>query len=159
MYTHTQYICALYVVQRLDKVMETLNTVHIPLLIRILCLTSFYFQYSWNPLEGRLQILNNLQWNFIPTSWSCFREVGGENLFLTLVSEIDGRGSIMFKYGDCVDQRMHWNSLLCSSNYQWSVAVFECKKYLLGKLHNYLEITSILCDARDYPTCPSTPFQ
>jgi hypothetical protein len=37
-------------------------------------------------------------------SLSCFRDVGGGNLFLTQVSKTDYSGSMMFKSGDCAGQ-------------------------------------------------------
>jgi hypothetical protein len=90
------------------------------------------------------------------SSWrtlsSCFRVVGGENLFLTLVSKSDQSGSMVFKSGDFAGQGRCSNS--CSSNYAVWIGTLSC-----GNLHRSLEITSGSWDSPDYPTCPRTPLQ
>jgi hypothetical protein len=55
------------------------------------------------------------------TSSSCFRDVGGGNLFLTLVSKTDQSGLIMFKCGDCAGQGRCWTSPSCYLNHDWTV--------------------------------------
>jgi hypothetical protein len=105
---------------------NTTNTVHITLLIW--CWTNFCLQYCINPSwNGLIQVLKSLQrickqfcWR---TSSNCFRDVGGGNLFLTIVSKTDQSGSMLLKSGDCAGQERCWRSSSCSSNYDWTVPV------------------------------------
>jgi hypothetical protein len=46
-----------------------------------------------------------------------FRDVGGGNLFLSLVSKIDQSGSVMFKSSDYAGQGRCRHSSSCSSNH------------------------------------------
>jgi hypothetical protein len=102
---------------------NTADTVHIYLLI--LCWITFRLQYNCSPWDDPYKfwtacsgILYHSSWR---TSSSYFRDVGGGNLFLTLVSKTHQSGSVMFKYGDCASQGK-WISPSCSSNHDWIVA-------------------------------------
>jgi hypothetical protein len=122
----------------------------------IWCLTNFCFQYSRNPpWNGLVQVLNILWWILYHSSWktssSCFRDVGSENLFLTLVSKTDQSGPMIFRCGDFFGQRKCWSSPSCSSNRGWTK--FELCKWghcHLRKLHRYSEVTSGSWDVPDY---------
>lgn len=73
---------------------NTTDTINISLLMWRW--TTFCLQYSCNPSwNGLIQLLNFS---------SCFIDVGGGNLFLTLVSRTDQSDSMTFKYGDCAGQ-------------------------------------------------------
>jgi hypothetical protein len=63
-------------------------------------------------------ILYHSSWR---TSQSCFRDIRGGKLFLTLVSKTEQSGSLMFKCGDCAGQGRCWNSSSCSSNYDSTI--------------------------------------
>jgi hypothetical protein len=118
---------------------NTADTVHISLLI--CCWTTFWLQYSRSPSwNGLVQVWRPssriLYYSSPRTCSACFRDVGGGNLFLTLVSKTDQSASLMFKSGDCAGQGRCWCSPSCCS-----------------------EITSGSWDAPDYPTCSRTLLQ
>jgi hypothetical protein len=101
------------------------DTVHISLLI--LCWTTGKsLQYScspsWNGLVQFWTVSSGVvylsPWR---TSSSFFRDVGGGNLFLTLVSKTDQSGSVVFKSGDYAGQGLCWISPSFSSNHDWTV--------------------------------------
>jgi hypothetical protein len=103
---------------------NTTYTVHISLLIW--CWTTFCLQYSCSPWVDSYmfwtissRILYHCSWR---TSSNCFRDVGGRNLFLRLVSRTDQNGSVMFKYGDFAGQGSCWSSPSCFSHHDWTVS-------------------------------------
>jgi hypothetical protein len=69
----------------------------------------------WTVFSG---ILFHSYWR---TSSSCFRDVGGGNLFLTLVSKTDECGSMMFKFGNCAGRGSCRSSRPCFSNHDSTV--------------------------------------
>jgi hypothetical protein len=71
---------------------------------------------------------------------SCFRVVGGGNLFLTLVSKADQSGSVMLKSGDCAGQERWWSSPSRSWTMTAQFQMCEWGHCCLGKLHHCSEI-------------------
>jgi hypothetical protein len=96
-------------------------------------------------------ILYNSSWR---TSSSCFRVVGGGNLFLTLVSKTDQSDSVIVLAWE--DAKGHLRALETTTE---QLQLCEWGHYFLGKLHRCSEITSGSWDASDYPTCERTPLQ
>jgi hypothetical protein len=76
----------------LNKIMETLQILY----------TFILYHSSWS------------------TASSCYRDAGGGNLFLTVVSKTDQSGSVIFRCGDCAGQGRCCSSS-CSSNHDWTV--------------------------------------
>jgi hypothetical protein len=70
---------------------------------------------EWTPITVSSGIWYHSFWR---TSSSCFRSVGGGNLFLTVVSKTNQSGSMMFKSGHYAGQRRCWSS---PSNHDWTV--------------------------------------
>jgi hypothetical protein len=97
------------------------GTVHISLLIW--CWTAFCLLYSRNTFGMESykfwtvssEILYHSFWR------SCFRDVGGGNLFLNVVSKTYHSGPILFRPGECAAQGKRWSSPLCFSNHNWIV--------------------------------------
>jgi hypothetical protein len=87
------------------------------------------------------------------SSWrtcsSCFGDVGGGNLFLTLVSKTDQSGSAMFKCHDCSGQGRRWSSPSCSSIMTEQFQLCEWEHCHLGKVHHCSEMSGSW-DACDY---------
>jgi hypothetical protein len=77
-----------------------------------------FLEWTRTAFEQSLAEFTSFSWRI---SSSCFRDVAGGNLFLTLVSKTDHSGSIMFKSGDCAGQGRCWSSPSCSSNHDWTV--------------------------------------
>jgi hypothetical protein len=93
------------------------------------------------------------------TSSSCFRDIGGGNLFLTLVYKTDQSVSVLLKFGivlarEDAEVQLH---ALQTITIRFQLCQWEyCR---LGKLHQCLKITSGSCNEPNYPICPSSPFQ
>jgi hypothetical protein len=89
------------------------------------------------------------------TSSSRFRDVGGGNLFLTLVSKTDQNGSMTFKSGDCAGQGRCWSSPSCSWNHDWTVpsvwmrvletaSLFGNNVWIMGWVHLIIQPVYVL---------------
>jgi hypothetical protein len=79
--------------------------------------------FSWN---GFVQVLRTVSSGILyhsswRTSSSCFRDVGGGDLFLVLVFRTDQSGSVMLRCDDFAGQGKCWSSPSCSSNHDWTV--------------------------------------
>jgi hypothetical protein len=100
----------------LDKMLETLRTLHISLLIW--CWTIFAFSTdavllgmdSTSFEQSLVEFVYHSSWK---TPSSCFRDVGGGNIFPTLVSKTVQSGSVTFRCGDYADQGRCWSSPSC----------------------------------------------
>ena len=84
-------------------------------------------------------ILYHSSWR---TSYSCLTDDGGGNLLLTLLSESDNSGLLIFMSGNCAGQGRCWSPSSCSWNQDQTCAAVCMGKCLLEKLHRCLETTS-----------------
>jgi hypothetical protein len=102
------------------------------------------------------------RWILYHSSWrkssSYFRDVGGANLFLTLVSKTDQSGSVKFKSNLMImlarDVEVHLHVLQTITE---QVQLCESGHCSLGELHRCSEIMPGPWGAPDYPTWPRTP--
>jgi hypothetical protein len=86
-----------------------------------------------------------------------FQDVGGGNLFLTLVSKTDNNGSMVLEILTVLageDAEVHLHALQTMTEQFQLCEWGHCR----GKLHRCSEITSGSWAAPDYPTCPHTPL-
>jgi hypothetical protein len=138
---------------------NTTNTVHISLLIW--CCTTFAFNTAavllgmdsykyWTVCSG---MSYHSSWR-IPST--CYGNVGGGNLFLTLVSKTDQSASLMFKCGNWAGQEICRTSTFMIFKPWLNSSGCGMRHCLLAKLHFCSDITSGSWDAPDYPTCPRT---
>jgi hypothetical protein len=93
------------------------------------------------------------------TSSCCFRDVGGGNLFLTLVSKTDESvqwywNLVIQMFMDYVEVHFHALQIMIEQ-----FRLYDRGQCRLGKLHCCSEITSGSWDASDYPTCPRKLMQ
>jgi hypothetical protein len=118
--------------------------------------TTSGLQYSCSPAGNEFaQFLTvSIEYVYHPywqTSSNCFRDVGGENLFLDVISKID---QVQVRWLCWPGKMLKFSFTLFKSWMNSFSCVNGGTAVLVDKLH--------LCgswDAPDYPTCPRTPLQ